>query len=173
MKCPLRPSKAVDKENRGFFDYRSDDYVSIVQWKDNKVVYMGSNLSNIEPTKKVKRFSQRDKKRIDCVQPFCFYLYNQGMGGVDLLDRFISQYRPSIQAKKWYWPLFLNCIEMLTVAAWRLHVTVQGSPHLDLLDFIRSVVAGLLQNSRRPAVSGPSGRRIINNRIGQHYPVNA
>ena len=95
------------------------------------------------------------------------------MGGVDLRDRFISQYRPSIQAKKWYWPLFLNCIEMLTVAAWRLHVTVQGSPHLDLLDFIRSVVAGLLQNSRRFAVSGPSGRRIINNNIGQHYPVNA
>ena len=136
MKCPLRLSKAVDKENRGFLDNRSDDYVSIVQWKDNKVVFMGSNFSNIEPTKKVKLFIQRDKKRIDCVQPFCFYLYNQGMGGVDLLDRFISQYQPSIQAKKWYWPLFLNCIEMLTVAAWRLHVTVQGSPHLDLLDFI-------------------------------------
>ena len=159
MKCPLRPSKAVDKENREFFDYHSDDY-------------MGSNFSNIEPTKKVKRFSQRDKKRIDCVQPFCFYLYNQGMGGVDLLDRFISQYQPSIQAKKWYWPLFLNCIEMLTVAAWSLHVTVQGSLHLDLLDFIRSVVAGLLKNSRRPAVSDPSRRRIINNSIGQHYPVN-
>ena len=62
---------------------------------------------------------------------------------------------------------------MLTVAAWRLHVTVQGSTHLDLFDFIRSVVAGLLQNSRRPAVSGPSGRRIINNSIGQHYPINA
>ena len=173
MKCLLRPSKAVDKENRGFFDYHSDDCVSIVQWKDNKAVYMGSNFSNIEPTKKVKRFSQQDGKRIDCVQPFCFYLYNQGMGGVDLLDRFISQYRPAIQAKKWYWPLFVNRIEMLTVAAWRVHVTVQGSLHLDLLEFIRSVVAGLLQNSTRPAVSGPSGRRIINNSIGQRYPVNA
>ena len=58
IKCPLRPSKAVDKENRGFFDHRSDNYVSTVKWKDNKVVYMGSNFSNIEPTKKVKHFSQ-------------------------------------------------------------------------------------------------------------------
>ena len=39
MKCPLRPSKKVEKEKRGFFDHHSNDYVSIVQWKDNKVVY--------------------------------------------------------------------------------------------------------------------------------------
>ena len=80
-KCPLRPSKSVEKEKRGFFDYRSDECVSIVLWKDNTVVYMGSNFCNIKPTKMLKRYSQRERKRIDCVQPFCFYLYNQGMGG--------------------------------------------------------------------------------------------
>ena len=31
MKCPLRLSKVVLKEKRVFYDYRSDDYVSIVQ----------------------------------------------------------------------------------------------------------------------------------------------
>ena len=36
MKCPLRPSKSVEKEERGFFDDRSDDYVSIVQWKTTR-----------------------------------------------------------------------------------------------------------------------------------------
>ena len=55
IKCPLRPSNSVKKEERGFFDHRSDDYVSIVQWKNNKIVYLGSNFSNIEPTKMVKR----------------------------------------------------------------------------------------------------------------------
>ena len=120
----------------------------------------------------VKRYSQRDKKKIDCVQPLCFYQYNQDMGGVDLLDRFINQYRPTIQAKKWYWPLFVNCIEMLTVAAWRLHVTVRTSPHKDFLDFIRSVVAGLLKNTSLLS-SGPSGRRIMNKIVGSHHPVNA
>ena len=70
MKCPLRPLNSVKKEKRGFFDHRSDDYVSKVQWRDNKVVYFGSNFSNIEPIKRVKRYSQWEKKNISCVQPF-------------------------------------------------------------------------------------------------------
>ena len=76
-------------------------------------------------------------------------------------------------SKKWFWPLFLNCVQMITAAAWRLHAAVQISPLLDFLDFIRSVAAGLLKNSRRPASSDPSGRRIMNNSFGQHHPVNA
>ena len=67
MKCPLRPPKSIEKEESGFFDHRLDDYASIVQWKDNKVVCFGSNFSNIEPTKMVKRLSQREKKKISCV----------------------------------------------------------------------------------------------------------
>ena len=146
--------------------------MSIVQWKDNKVVYIGSNLSNIEPTKLVKRYSQKKKKKIECVQPAYFYQYNQGTGGVDLLDWFVSQYRPTIHAKKCYWPLFANCVELMIVASWRLHVNVGASPRLDLLDFIRSVVTGLLKNGSS-VTSGPSGRRIINNNVGPHHPVNA
>ena len=124
MKCPLRPSKSAEKEELGFFDHRSDDYVSIAQWRYNKVVYLGSNFSNIEPIEMVKRYSQREEEKICWVQPCCFYQCNHGMGGVDLLDRLISQYIPTIQAKKWYWPLSVNCTEMLIVAAWRLDVTV-------------------------------------------------
>ena len=134
---------------------------------------MGSNFCNIEQTKMGKRYSQRERKRIACVQPFCFFLYIPRTGGVELLHRFISQYQPTIQGKKWYWLLFLNCVQMMTVAAWRLHVAVQISPRLNLLDFIRSVVVSLLKNSRRSASSGSSGRQIMNNSFGQHHPVNA
>ena len=88
MKCPLHPSKSVEKEERGFFDHRSDDYMFILQWKDNKINYLGLNFSNIGPNKMVKRYIQRQKKNISCVQPFCFYQYNQGTGGVDLFDGF-------------------------------------------------------------------------------------
>ena len=110
------PTKVIESRSQrelGFYDYRSDDYVSVVQWKDNKVVYIASNFVNITPIKMVKRYSQREKKKIDCPQPSCFYQYNQGMEGIDLLDRFISQYRPNIYGKKWYCPLFLNCFQML------------------------------------------------------------
>ena len=30
-KCPLRPSKIVEEEERGFFDHRSDEYMFIEQ----------------------------------------------------------------------------------------------------------------------------------------------
>ena len=57
IRCPLRPSKSAEKKEHGFFDYRLDDYVSIVQCKENKVVCLGSNFSNIKPIKMVKRYS--------------------------------------------------------------------------------------------------------------------
>ena len=72
----------------------------------------------------------------------------------------------------WYWSLFINCIEMLTVAARRLHVIVETSPRLDFLEFIRSVVGDLLKNISS-ASSGLNRRRIINTSVGLHYPVNA
>ena len=61
---------------------------------------------------------------------------------------------------------------MLTVAAWRLHVTVGTSPRLDFFEFIRSVVGGLLKTASS-ASSGPNGRRTINTSVGLHHPVNA
>ena len=93
------------------------------------------------------------------------------MGGVDLLNKFISQNRLTFQAKKWYWPLFVNCIEMLTVAAWRLHLTFETSPRLDFLEFIQSVVSSLLKTSSSVS-SGPNERIIINTNVGLHHPVN-
>ena len=96
MQCPLLPSTSVEKEELGFFDHCSDNRVFIVQWMDNKVVYLGLNFRNIEPTKMVKCYSQREKKKISCVQPFCFYKYNQDIRGIDQLESLISQYRPAI-----------------------------------------------------------------------------
>ena len=124
--------------------------------------------------KRLKATASATRKRLIVFNlTFCFNQYNQGIGGVDLLDRFISQYRPTIQAKKWYWPLFVNCIEMLTVAAWRLHVSLLCKLRRILaLDFIQSVVAGLLKNTSSLS-SGPSGRRIMNKIVGSHHPVNA
>ena len=100
MKCPMASSKAVQKKEQGFYDSYSDKNVVLVQWNDNRVVYMASNFAGVQPINAVKRFSQRQKKRIDVSQPHCFMRYNQGMGGVDLLDCFISQYWPTIYARK-------------------------------------------------------------------------
>ena len=72
IKWPLRSLKVILKKKRGFYDYRSDDYVSIVQWKDNKVVYIASNFVNITSIKVVKRYSQRERKKLIALNLFGF-----------------------------------------------------------------------------------------------------
>ena len=123
---------------------------------------MASNFAGVQPIKVVKRFSQRQKKRIDVPQPYCFMKYNQRMSGVDFLDCFISQYRPNIIAKKWYHPPFLNSINTICIVGWRLQVILQCDPQKDHLDFIRSVEIGLLRNPVRPetARTPKSGQQI-------------
>ena len=63
MKCLVTSSRAVQKNERGFCDYYSDKNVVLMQWNDNRVVYMASNFVGVQPIKAVKRFSQRQKKK--------------------------------------------------------------------------------------------------------------
>lgn len=66
-----------------------------------------------------------------------------------MLDQFIARYRPKIVGKKWYWPLFLNCVRIATVAACRIHVmTPVIENKLDVIGFTRSIVTSLLKNSK-------------------------
>ncbi|KRZ49798.1 PiggyBac transposable element-derived protein 3 [Trichinella nativa] len=73
--------------------------------------------------------------------------YNTSMGGVDLLDKLAAAYRPTIRSKKWYWPLFINAVNVAMVAAWRIHCFIEERP-LSHLEFRRQVVLSLLQSER-------------------------
>ena len=66
------------------------------------------------------------------------------MGGVDLLDRQLSNYRIRIKGKKWWWPFFTNFIDVALVNAWRLHQIVEGNAACDQLQFKRTVAMALL-----------------------------
>ena len=81
--------------------------------------------------------------------------YNKYMGGVDLLDRFLSEYRPRLRNKKWWWCIFANFLNMSVVTAWRLHKEIGGT--INHLQFGREIVRTLLgrvpDKSCRP---GPS-----------------
>ena len=60
------------------------------------------------------------------------------MGGVvfDLL----GSYWPTIRAKKWYWSLFINVLNVLIVKAWQVHCHVEFSKmsHIDFCQQIKS-----------------------------------
>jgi hypothetical protein len=77
-------------------------------------------------------------------QPTVVANYNAHIGGADLVDQFLSDYQPVMVSKKWWWPLFSNFINLLMVAAWRLHISCGGT--FDQLSFRRSVVRQLMQS---------------------------
>ena len=83
--------------------------------------------------------------------------YIKGMGGVDLMDRLLSAYRPRIKGKKWWCNLFVNGINTAVVAAWKLHCRVTlPSQAMTLLDFRREVVHGLTLGASRLRLGGPT-----------------
>ena len=112
--------KALSKKPRGSYNYRCDDKVVVCKWNDNSVFNILSNYFTYEPIHKAnRRMKQQTNATID--MPFLMKQYNQGMGGVDVIDRLLGSYRPAICEKKWYFPLVTNAINVSIVAAWRLH----------------------------------------------------
>lgn len=150
----LSSDKELKVKGRGSFDHRCDGKVFIAKWNDSSIVHVASNSLTHDPIQIAKR--RIGKNLVNVQQPFLIKKYNEGMGGVDLLDRLLGSYRPTIMAKKWWWPLFINALNMSVVAAWRLHTqlhpTHQQSSHLD---FRRAVTLCLLKRELpRPQVGG-------------------
>lgn len=85
MKCPHITVKMMKKRPRAEYDYRFDmeNEISIVRWKDNNVVTIGTNYDTIEPLGKVKRWCKLLKQKVEFEVPRLIINYNKGMGGVD------------------------------------------------------------------------------------------
>ena len=93
----------------------------------------------------MKRWSMAKKAAIEVSNN-----YNCHMGGVDMLMS-VGKLPTDISFKKWWWPLFLNGLSMLDVAAWKLHVEVGGK--FDQLAFRRYIVRSLM-HSVNPSAAG-------------------
>ena len=66
---------------------------------------------------------------------------------VDLMDRLMSSYRPMVRWKKWWWPLFLNALNVSIVASWRIYSAVNdASQAIDHLSFRRNISMCLLKS---------------------------
>ena len=125
-KCPIMSKAAMKKLPRGSHIEFSNDEVVVCQWNDSRPVVAISNFESVNPVHSGSRWSRADRKRIPVPIPHLIHNYNQYMGGVDLLDRFLSDYRPKLRNKKWWWNIFANFLNMAVVAAWRLHRSLKG-----------------------------------------------
>ena len=100
--APLPNKVKTNKENRGSLDLVTDlsSNITVVRWKDNKVVNDISTLTGKQPIQQVKRYYHRDKRRVTIVESNIIIQYNMYIGGVDHMDQNILIYMINLRAKK-------------------------------------------------------------------------
>lgn len=144
-RVPIRGKKDLENKTnpRGTVDvvYSSDQV--LVGWKDSKAVYMASNKYGADTDKNCSRFSRTEKKSISVPIPAMFKQYNEGMGGVDLLDNMVAVYRIPFRMKKWWFPFYTWSLSVSAVNAWRLRCKVKKQRE-PFLDFLRELVVDMM-----------------------------
>ena len=100
--APLQAVDDMKKEARGTSDVVSDNKsnVTLVRWKDNKVVTVASTLYGKEPMKRAHLYIKDKGGRVEIDQPNPISVYNKTMGGVDRMDQNIGAYTINIRSKK-------------------------------------------------------------------------
>ena len=138
-------SKQFHKQERGCFEYCYDGTLYIAKWHDNSIVTIASNWESHIPVYKVRRRVKGGVKEVS--QPHLINSYNKGMGGVHLMDCLLEAYRPTIRGKKWYWPLFVNLLNTMVVATWKIRSQI-GDKKITYIDFRKQVTLYLLKSQQ-------------------------
>jgi len=137
----LHSTKDMKKTGkRGDFDYCCDGMVFVLKWHDNSVVSVASNHFTHQLVQTANR-RVKGSTSVPVTRPFMVRRYNKGMGGMDLMDRLLANYRPSICGK----PLLTNILNVSVIAAWRPHCAVHGSGGMEHIDFRRDIMLCLLK----------------------------
>lgn len=128
----------------------------LLRWKDNANVTVLSNNSYVEPLASARRYDRSLKKYMNIQVPLMIKDYNSHMGGVDLHDNAIGNYRINIRSKKWWWPIFVNTLSNIMVNAWKIHVLIskiQQVKPMSQLEF-RDVITNSLLLTEKPLTDG-------------------
>lgn len=146
-KCPLQTISTMKKKEKAVFDFafEEESEVMMVRWNDNSVVTVASNNGTIHPLANAKRYNRKEKKNVSVPQPNVMAQYNKYMGGVDLHDNAIANYRIRIRGKKWWWPLFTNLIDSAIVNSWKIYNTA-NEEKMSQLDFRSYLVMTLMKS---------------------------
>lgn len=159
-KCPLPANSVMKKQERGSYDFRSDGKVICMRWNENSVVTVASNHFVVKPLQTAHRRMKGQKSK-SVKQPNAIRMYKQGMGGVDVLDRILSTYRPRLRAKKWWWNLFANGLNMAVVAAYRFYQYLHPEEQITYLNFRRSTAISLVKaQPPRLRLGGPTAPTV-------------
>ena len=132
-----------------------DGKVALVKWFDSRSVVMASNFVGVGRMDEVQRWDKKQKIFLKVSRPEVVKLYNEAMGGVDLLDQLVSLYRTEIRSRKWTLRMITHAFDLAVVNSWleyRLdanRANLQTKDTLDLLHF-KMNVARCLVNVHKP-----------------------
>ena len=112
---------------------------------------MGYNIHGLDPLGTLGRYSRAEGRKVEVTCPNLVKEYNARMGGVDLLDASMANYRVTWRKKKWWWALFAWSLSVQSVNAWRLRqrFTNNRDPYLK---FLRELVVCLLEENGTKSV---------------------
>ena len=74
--------------------------LTLVRWKDNKVVIVASTFVGKMPLRKAHRYVKAQNGRAEIDQPQSIFVYSKGMGEADHLDQNTSSYMIGHRSKK-------------------------------------------------------------------------
>ncbi|KAL7867876.1 hypothetical protein SRHO_G00092600 [Serrasalmus rhombeus] len=150
---PLQSDKEMAKKPRGSCDevISRDGKVALVKWYDNRPVLMASNFVGVGTMDEVQRWDKKKALFVMVSRPEVVKLYNDAMGGDDLLDQLVSLYRTEIRSKKWTLRMITHAFDMAVVNSWleyRLdakRANIQTKDIQDLLHFKMNVAQSLVR----------------------------
>lgn len=142
--CKLPLDSELKKEPRGYScelvaNVKGVD-VSIVSWKDNKIVRLLSTYVGIKPFERTNTTEQQPAKAtrydrakksflsIDC--PQIIREYNAHMGGVDLMDGLMGRYHIHAKTMNVIMRVFYHLVDMACTNAFILHRRVQAEKRM-------------------------------------------
>ena len=79
-----------------------------VQCNDNSVVIVPSNQFGVVPVLTTKRYSMKDKSKVDIHHPNVINMFNKHMGGFDQMVKSIAKYRIGFRGNKWICPFYFG-----------------------------------------------------------------
>lgn len=150
--CPIGKVEVMKKRARGSYEYATQGDVVVVRWMDNSVVTVASTDYKVNPVGNADRYSRVHKKKVKVPRPHLIGVYNQHMGGTDLMDAHINNYRIGIRGKKWWWPIFTWLIDATINNAWIL--MRKNGRQIPQLDFRRELAQTYLQKYQNPPKAG-------------------
>ncbi|XP_045456191.1 piggyBac transposable element-derived protein 3-like [Melitaea cinxia] len=118
--CVLKEERSFKKEQRGSTEVkiREDGKLAVTMWLDNKPVLMMSSCFSNDKVDECERWSKKDKRYEKVRRREVIKIYNQNMGGVDLMDRMLSVCPSRNRTKKWTIRVISHLFDLCVVNAW-------------------------------------------------------